>query len=198
MILKIVLLILFAYLFGSIPFGYLLTRLFYKKDIRTVGSFNIGATNVYRSVGKTAGIITLLLDMLKGYFIVMLGIYFVPNILLFHIIIGIIVILGHSYSIFLNFAGGKSVATTLGVFCALSFPAMFITLVVFIATLGLFGYISLASIVGVLSLPIIMYSLKYDFLLIWVSLLLALFIVYRHKENIKRLINKTENKFIKN
>jgi glycerol-3-phosphate acyltransferase PlsY len=194
LIIKLLILFVISYLLGAIPTAYLITKIVIKKDIRTLGSGNVGATNVYRSVGKFSAILTLIIDILKGYFAVKLAFYLLPDSLVLAIFFGIVAILAHSYSVFLNWKGGKSVATSLGVFIALAGPAMFITVIIFIATLGLFGYISVASIISAIFLPISIYSLEYNHIIFYTSIIASLFIIYRHKENIKRLIAGTEQK----
>ncbi len=194
---KIFLTAIFAYCLGSLPTGYLITKLWIKKDIRELGSKNTGATNVYRNVGKLPALLTLIVDILKGFFSVKLAIFLFPNLDFFHVVIGVLAILGHSYSVFLKFKGGKSVATMIGVFLALATPAMFISIILFFCILGLFGYVSLSSILASIFLPILIKFLGYNYYIFFASVLASIFVIYRHRENIKRLINGTENKIIK-
>jgi len=137
LVFKIIMLLIISYLLGAIPSAYLITKIALKKDIRELGSGNVGATNVYRNVGKISAILTLLIDILKGFFAVKLSMYLFPESLLWAIFFGIVAILGHSYSVFLKWKGGKSVATSLGVFFALVAPAMFFTIIIFISVFAI-------------------------------------------------------------
>ena len=195
--LKLILLIIAAYFLGAIPTAYIITKLVLKKDIRKLGSCNVGATNVYRSVGKFYGILTLIIDIIKGFVAAKLAMHFIPDNILFQLLISVTAIIGHGYSIFMKGKGGKSVATTLGVFIALAYPAIFFTLIIFIATVGLFGYISVGSIASAIFLPIAIKVLEYDKAILIFSIILGIYIIYKHKTNIIRLIKGTENKFIK-
>ncbi|MDR0676348.1 MAG: glycerol-3-phosphate 1-O-acyltransferase PlsY [Elusimicrobiota bacterium] len=193
-VIKFLVFLFFVYILGAIPFSYIITKIHLNKDITELGSKNAGATNVFRNVGKIPAIFTLILDILKGYLTVKISYWLFPNNLLFAIISGAIVIFAHSFSIFLKFKGGKSVATSLGVFWGLAPLAVFISIIIFISSLGFFGIVSLGSIAATLFLPIIIYSLNYDKAIFIMSILIAIFIIYRHKENIKKLINGTEKK----
>jgi acyl phosphate:glycerol-3-phosphate acyltransferase len=193
---KLIIMIILSYFLGAISFSYLITKIYLKKDIRELGSKNAGATNVFRSVGKIPGILTLILDILKGFFVVKISYIFFPNSLIHAIIFGCITIISHSFSIFLNFKGGKSVATTLGVFCGIAPLAIFIALIIFIACLGFFGFVSLSSIIAAFCLPFIIYSLKYNSIILIMAIFIAIFVIYRHKSNIKRLYDGTEKKII--
>ncbi len=142
-----------AYLLGSIPFGYLLVRLFRKQDIRTTGSGNIGATNVLRSGSKSLGIATLLLDLGKAFLAVKIAQHLAPNNYDLAVLTAIAAILGHVFPIWLRFRGGKGVASALGVFLALTWPSACCILAVFILVFALSRYVSLASIVASVTLP---------------------------------------------
>ncbi|HOK56475.1 MAG TPA: glycerol-3-phosphate 1-O-acyltransferase PlsY [bacterium] len=187
--------LVFSYFAGSIPFGYLLCKLFKGIDIRKFGSGNIGATNVYRVCGWKLGIPALILDILKGFIPVYTG-----KILMFSspfiLASGILSILGHSFSIFLKGKGGKGVSTSFGVVIGLlPLPALisfFVWIIVVLST----KYVSLGSITGALSLTIFTFIFNKNSFLFYVSIFIFIFIVYTHKENIKRLLNKKENRIV--
>ncbi|MDR3330936.1 MAG: glycerol-3-phosphate 1-O-acyltransferase PlsY [Endomicrobium sp.] len=192
----IVLYIIFAYLCGSIPSAYIIARLIGKVDIRTVGSGNPGATNVFRMVGKCAGIVTFISDSLKGF----LPVYFVKVLMMdyppfYSVVVAAVVVIGHVFTVFLKFKGGKGVATGLGVFLALMFWPSVIAFAVFVLIFVFSGYVSLASICAVVSLPFISYILGYPVECIIFSFVVAGLIIYNHRTNIKRLKNSSENKF---
>jgi len=191
---KIGLYIIFAYLLGAIPFAYIIAKRVKGVDIRTIGSGNPGATNVVRAVGKTAGIITFALDVLKGF----VAVYFasaVNSSPFFVVAVSAAVILGHMYTVFLKFKGGKGVATGCGVFLALMPVAVAISLGVFAIVFVLSGYVALGSIIASLCLPAAAYFFNYPPWLIIFALVLAVVIMVKHIPNIKRLIAGTENKF---
>lgn len=189
-----------AYLLGSIPFGYLLVRFFLKQDIRAVGSGNIGATNVARSGAKGLGILTLLLDCLKGFAAVLLALYLAPrnsgNALDLAALAAVAAILGHVFPVWLGFRGGKGIATALGVFLALSWPTALCALGVFIAITLLTRYVSLGSILGAATLPLFMLYFQPYRSPIFVSstVFISLLCIAKHAANIARLKNGTESK----
>lgn len=190
-----------AYLLGSIPFGYLLVRIFRKQDIRATGSGNIGATNVVRSGAKGLGILTLLLDLLKAFAAVKVAQYLAPGApgspSDLAVAAGIAAILGHIFPVWLGFKGGKGVASALGVFLALAPIAALSSLGVFIVIFAITRYVSLASIVAAVMLPV--------FCLLWMPdrspvfvggvIFLALLVIAKHHANISRLMQGTENRF---
>ncbi len=185
-----------AYLLGSIPFGYLLVRTFLKQDIRAVGSGNIGATNVARSGAKGLGILTLLLDCLKGFAAVLLALYLGQHDLDLAAVAAVAAILGHVFPIWLGFRGGKGIATALGVFLALSWPTALCALGVFIAVTFLTRYVSLGSILGAATLPLFMLYFQPYHSLIFISstVFISLLCILKHSANIARLKNGTESK----
>ena len=187
---------LFSYLIGSIPFGFLIGKLYGKIDVRTSGSGNTGATNIYRTLGTAPALFTFTLDMLKGFIPVFISTsYFHQQSILFSIITGLCVIVGHCFPIFLKFKGGKGVASAAGIFFALiPIPAL-ISLVLFIIILKASKYVSLGSITAALALPATAYFFSYQSELIGFTILVALFVIITHKSNIKRLLNGTENRF---
>ena len=182
-----------AYLLGSVPNGLILCRTIWHIDIREHGSRNIGATNVYRTLGKGPGAVVFLLDFLKGF----LGVYIAMLLVgtpLAMVIGGIAAILGHSASVFLRFKGGKGVATGLGVI-AMLMPA--VTGIVFFAWLGIVfvtRYVSLGSIVGAVLVPIFAFLFAYPTEYLAFGVLAAVLVIVRHHTNITRLLNGTESK----
>ncbi len=191
-----------AFLIGSIPSGYIIGKL-YGVDVRSQGSGNTGATNVSRVLGKRAGVTTLLLDILKGVVATQVAILFYRNNYFFsyedfYALAGFLSFLGHCYSPFLNFNGGKGVATGLGIFLVISPPTALIAVLLFAAVFKLKGYVSLGSIVAAISLPFSCFFLfTRSTNTILISALTCLIVVYRHRENISRLIAGNENKFIR-
>lgn len=184
-------LLILSYLIGSIPFALIIGKTFFDIDIRNHGSGNIGTTNTFRILGKKAGIIVLILDFLKGMIPVYIAM--LVNTELPLILVGLCAALGHVYSIFLKFKGGKAVATGAGVILAVQPVIFLILLTAFLITLYIFKYVSLGSIVGVTTLFIL--SLFTDDLTFkLVSLFLLIIIIYKHLSNIKRIMNKTEPK----
>jgi glycerol-3-phosphate acyltransferase PlsY len=190
-----------AYLLGSIPFGYLLVRIFRKQDIRATGSGNIGATNVVRSGAKGLGALTFLLDGAKGYVAVfaagwLLGERFSgPNV---DAVAAFFVVIGHMHPVWLRFKGGKGVATALGVFLALSPIAALIGLAVFIVVFAIWRYVSLASIVAAVVFPILALVLGRDRLtplFATVLILIPGLVIIKHRQNIVRLLHGTEYRF---
>jgi glycerol-3-phosphate acyltransferase PlsY len=186
-----------AYLLGSIPFGYLLVRFFRKEDIRAIGSGNIGATNVARSGAKGLGILTLLLDCLKGVAAVMIAKHIAPGNLDLAACAAVAAILGHVFPVWLGFRGGKGIATALGVFLALSWPTALCALGIFTIVTFLTRYVSLASILGAATLPIFMYFLQpyHSPVFLTATIFISVLCILKHSANIARLKNGTESKF---
>lgn len=184
-----------AYLLGSIPFGYVLFRLRTGQDIRNYGSRNIGATNVARTLGKAAGLITLLLDLGKGYVAVWLVQRLTGGELLWSCLAALAVMVGHAYPVFLRFRGGKSVATFIGAFLRLTPLAIALAGIVFLIIVLRTRYVSLGSICAALTFPLAVWLMYFPpLVLIATSIIAGLFIVYRHKENIERLRQGRENR----
>tara|TARA_B100000287_G_scaffold346124_1_gene333649 strand:+ start:69 stop:650 length:582 start_codon:yes stop_codon:yes gene_type:complete len=185
-----IIIIIISYFAGSIPFGLILTKIFLKKDIRSIGSGNIGATNALRTGNKKIGYSTLLLDILKALIpLIFIKMYYVEYIY----ISSLCVFLGHVFPIWLKFKGGKGVATYVGIlFCIniyLGISFIFVWFIVFF----IFKYSSLSSLIGSLSIPAI------DFFILnnneaFFFLIMFVLIFYTHRENIKRLLNSTESK----
>ncbi|MBI5681757.1 MAG: glycerol-3-phosphate 1-O-acyltransferase PlsY [Deltaproteobacteria bacterium] len=188
------LLILTAYLIGSIPAGVLVARLYGAPDPRTMGSGNIGATNVGRTAGKGAGIATLIIDILKGAVPVIIAEYFFGGSVIIISLTAFAAFFGHIFPIFLGFKGGKGVATALGIYLSISPLQAIISLIIFILIVFVTRYVSLGSMTSSFAIIIIFLlspSLKQYVLL---SIGICLFIIISHRENIKRLLNGTENK----
>ncbi len=185
--------IVFSYLLGSIPFGYLIFYFTEGRDIRTLGSGNIGATNVLRSKGKLVGLLTLGLDILKGAVPVIYGrIHFdLPWLVLLG---ALAVLLGHVFPVFLKFRGGKGVASLVGVFLVFYYPALLVFLAVFLLTLKLTRYVSLASLLATTTLFFcILFTQVVEAAVVVLAMLLL--IIFRHRSNIQRLLAGNENKF---
>lgn len=188
-----------SYLLGSIPTGYLVVKSIKKIDIRTVGSGNIGATNVKRVLGMKGFVIVLLFDALKGFVpVAVFTSFFGASYPWIGVVAAVSAVLGHTFTIFLNFKGGKGVATALGIFLALC-PASTITaFAVFVVMVLFFRYISAGSILAAILLPIFILNYGeggYLGLVQIASVAVAAFVIYKHIDNIKRLIDGTENKF---
>jgi glycerol-3-phosphate acyltransferase PlsY len=183
-----------AYLCGSIPFAYIIGRVTKKADLRNVGSKNIGATNVFRTAGVGAGIITAIADILKGLAPVYFA-TFIDSSIFYSIAVGSCAILGHMFTIFLNFEGGKGVATGLGVFFVLMPLSSLVALCVFSLIFVFSGYASLGSVSAFVSFPITSYFLGYDTEVVLFAFLIAILIIYNHRGNLKKLKSGREYKF---
>ena len=193
-----------GYLLGSIPFGILLTRLFGGGDIRAAGSGNIGATNVTRVAGPVPGVLTLILDALKGAAAVLLVAHFSNNSATWMTASGFAALVGHCFPVWLKFRGGKGVATAAGMFLALCWPAAVCAIFVFVIVVFSFRYVSLGSIAAAAAMPLLIYML-------WVphfsphlapppsvtmgAFAAAMLVVYKHDGNIQRLVEGREPRF---
>jgi glycerol-3-phosphate acyltransferase PlsY len=202
--------VVLAYLIGSIPFSFLVVKLVAGKDVREHGSMNVGATNVARTAGKLPGIVALLLDIAKGYAVIVVARMLVaraewpfpPGVLpwqsreMWVALAGLIAILAHMFPVWLGFHGGKGVATATGVFLALDPVVMAGAILVFAIVLLLFRYVSLASIVSAASIPLFFRYLSRDALFwhIVVSIGIAIAVILKHHSNIARLVQGTERK----
>lgn len=186
-----------AYLLGSIPFGYLLVRIFRNEDIRQHGSGNIGATNVARSGAKGLGLATLLLDMAKAYLAVVIARRVGAANYDLAVAAAVAAVIGHVYPVWLEFRGGKGVASALGVFLALTWPSGLAILLVFVAVFALTRYVSLASIVASASFPLFGFHFvaQRTPMVIFGFLFIPLLIVVKHHGNIRRLLSGTESRF---
>ena len=181
--------IVISYLLGSIPFGLLLTKLFLKKDIRKIGSGNIGATNVLRSGNKLIGYITLLLDIFKATIPVLFIKFNYPD---FVYISALSVFLGHVFPIWLKFKGGKGVATYVGILFSLNLIYGLVFGITWILIFLIYRYSSLSSLIGSLSIPIYLFITNENQIIFFGIMFVLIF--YTHRENVKRLKNKEENK----
>ncbi len=179
-----------SYILGSIPFGVLIAK---SKgvNLREVGSGNIGATNVARSLGTKYGAITFLLDFFKGFIPVVIG-SFISSSNLFIAIVGLACLLGHIYPIFLGFKGGKGIATTMGVFFAIAPSLTLIALVFSLFFIWLSGYVSLGSLIFVTLMPIL-FLVSFKFVFFLLGLVIFCLVYLRHKDNIIRLAKGIEN-----
>ncbi len=190
--------IVFSYLLGAVPFGLLFGKIFSRVDVRGVGSGNIGATNVLRASGKTAALLTLIADALKGFLPVLAAkmLFQADYVIVFA---GVAAVLGHNFSVYLKFKGGKGVATGYGVMLAVSPWIGFVALIVWLAAALIWRYSSLAALVSFISYPLMIFATTASstvdarpFQLL--SVFLFGLIYYRHRENIKRLLAGTEPK----
>jgi len=181
--------IIFSYLLGSIPFGLILTKLFLKKDIRKIGSGNIGATNVLRSGNKLIGYLTLFFDILKAVIPVVYIKLNYPDLIY---ISSLSVFLGHVFPIWLKFKGGKGVATYVGILFSINLILGFIFCISWLLVFLLSKYSSLSSLVASLSVPLFIFFTNGEQIIFFIILFVLIF--YTHRENIKRLKNKEESK----
>ena len=186
---NLIIVAVYSYLLGSIPFGLFLTKIFLKKDIREIGSGNIGTTNVLRTGKKSLAVATLVLDLLKGYFSIIITFTYFENLISYS---ALICFIGHILPVWLKFKGGKGVATYLGVILALSYKFFLIFGITWLVLSFLFRYASLSSIISSLIVFVCSYFFNNNF-----SLILFIFfiiILYTHRENIIRLKNSEESK----
>jgi glycerol-3-phosphate acyltransferase PlsY len=186
---------LFGYLLGSVPTGLILAKLFAKVDPRKIGSQNIGATNIFRTAGKSLGILTLAGDLLKGAIPVVIAIQWGESDL-WIAMSGLTPLLGHIFPIFLGFKGGKGVATALGVYLVISPIAVLIEFLIFVGIIWKWRYISLGSITCATTIPILIAFFRSDSQAYFiVSVIIAALILFRHQSNISRLLQGTENRW---
>ena len=194
------LILLGAYIIGSFPTGYLLVKIVKGEDIRKIGSGSTGATNVKRVLGKTAFFAVMLIDAIKGFIPVILAKYLEIKFGLFtdlHILpvlAAFAVIIGHSKSIFLGFTGGKSVATTAGTILAINLPVALICIIFWSIVAYISRYISLASILAMVLMVTLIILYKAPLSYVTYCSIAAIYVIYLHRENIKRLLSGTENK----
>jgi glycerol-3-phosphate acyltransferase PlsY len=186
-----------AYLLGSIPFGYLLVRIFRHQDIREQGSGNIGATNVARSGAKGLGFATLLLDLGKAYAAVMIARHLGGGNYDLEVAAAVTVVLGHVFPVWLRFRGGKGVASALGVFLALSWQSAVTVLLVFVVIFALTRYVSLASVIAAATFPLFGFHFvaQHTPVVVFGFLFIPVLIVATHHGNIRRLVDGTESRF---
>lgn len=193
---EIIIVLILAYLLGSIPSGLIIGKVFYKMDIREHGSGNLGGTNTFRTLGVKAGLTVTIADILKGTLAASLPFIFSAD--LHPLLVGIFAVIGHMYPLFAGFRGGKAVATSAGVLLAYTPILFLIVLLVFFIGLYITKFVSFSSMLAGLSA--ILYAIvsgfisKWDIPLIIVVFVLVSFVFYRHRTNIKRILNKTEPK----
>jgi len=196
--------VVLAYLMGSIPTAVWVGTTYYGIDVRDHGSGNAGATNTFRVLGKRAGIIVMLIDIMKGLAaaslaVLLLNIAAIPmkDLVVLKLILGIVAILGHIFPVYVNFRGGKGVATLFGMAMAIKLPVALICVAIFLIVLLISKYVSLGSILGTLAFPLLLmlpvFSPGEPVLVIFGLVLFAL-VSYSHKKNIKRILNNEENK----
>ena len=198
-----IILIIVAYILGSVPNALWIGKVFKGIDIREHGSKNTGSTNAARVLGAKLGILTLILDISKGAIPVVLSFFMKADLLenmtgisgLDPIMVGIFAIIGHSFSLFMKFKGGKAVATTVGVFTVLVSKALLLAAVVFFVIFAVTRYVSVSSITAAISLPIFIFFLYCDVPYTIFGGIIAILIIVKHKSNIQRLLNGTESKF---
>ncbi|RPG99370.1 MAG: glycerol-3-phosphate 1-O-acyltransferase [Candidatus Pelagibacter sp. TMED118] len=182
--------IFFSYLCGSIPFAYLFTKLFLKKDIRKIGSGNIGATNALRTGNKFIGFLTLFFDVIKSILPILITKFYITD---YIYISSLSVFLGHVFPIWLKFKGGKGVATYFGILCCVNIFYGFAFSTVWLISFLILKYSSLSSLLGSLSIPLVSFFIFKDEMFFFFIIMFVL-IFYTHKENIKRLLNHSESK----
>ena len=188
--LEIILVLFYSYLLGSIPFGLIITKVFLRKDIRKVGSGNIGTTNVLRTGKKSLAIATLIFDILKGYVSVIITLKYFNDLVYFS---ALICFIGHIFPVWLKFKGGKGVATYLGIIFALSFKFGIIFGITWLLISFIFKYSSLSSMIG--ALIVFIYSMFLDNITLSIFLFITFIIIlYTHRENIVRLKDSSETK----
>jgi len=195
----VILAIITSYLVGSIPTAYIFGKLYKGIDIRQHGSGNVGATNVFRVLGKKPGIIVLLLDILKG----VVAVAFVADVfgltqVIYRLILALGVVSGHNWTIFLKFKGGKGIATSLGVLIGLTIkiasirPVLLLTLLIWIIGFFISNIVSLSSMIAAVCLPFIMIFTAQPFEIVCLGVIFCVFVVIRHRPNIKRLLSGQE------
>tara|TARA_Y100000590_G_scaffold444140_1_gene574541 strand:- start:485 stop:1063 length:579 start_codon:yes stop_codon:yes gene_type:complete len=187
---ELFIIIISSYLMGSIPFGYILTKLFLKKDIRDIGSGNIGATNALRTGNKIIGYSTLILDILKAVVTIFIIKFYYPE---YIYISSLCIFIGHVFPIWLKFNGGKGVATYVGILFSINLILGIIFVVTWLLIYFITKYSSLSSIFASFSVPIFLYFFSSGQSIFFFLIILVL-IIYTHRENVKRLINKQESK----
>lgn len=197
----IILAVLLSYIIGSIPTAFIFGKLYKNIDIRQHGSGNVGATNVFRVLGKGPGIIVLLLDIVKGLIVVvfvsqLFGLTSNYNL----IVLALSVVAGHNWTIFLKFKGGKGIATSLGVLIGLTIkivsirPVLMATLVVWLVCFLISGIVSLSSMIAAIVLPVAMLATSQSFELVCLGVIFCIWVVFRHRPNIKRLLAGQESR----
>ena len=182
-----------AYLVGAIPFGFLIGKM-RGVDVRTVGSKNIGATNVYRTVGHKWGFLAFFCDFLKGFLPTLAASSLFPHPSSLPVLVGLATVIGHTLTVFMKFRGGKGVATAFGMMVALATYPTLLAFAVFVVTVWLSHYISLGSILAAATLGVLVWLFPCLLAVRIIAVLVAIFVVVKHKSNIQRLVKGCENK----
>ncbi|CAM4317424.1 glycerol-3-phosphate 1-O-acyltransferase PlsY [Weissella hellenica] len=183
-----------AYLLGSIPSGYWIGKIFFKKDILQLGSGNIGTTNTFRTLGVIPGTMVLIIDLCKGILGASMATIWGSTPHWAYMVIGLGAILGHTFSFWIGFKGGKAVATSVGVLLLYS-PSMFTAAVItFLSSILLTSMVSIGSMLGFTVVTVLSAFWLHDWLLTIIALILTIFVFYRHRGNINRILNGTESK----
>jgi acyl phosphate:glycerol-3-phosphate acyltransferase len=190
---EVVGLIIFAYLLGSVPSGYVLGKIA-GVDVRTVGSGNVGATNVARAAGKSLGVLTLVFDAAKGFAAVIVAQKLTPSVAVVALA-AVAAFLGHLYPVYLRFKGGKGVATGLGALLALAPMASLVLVVVFAVVVGVSRIVSLGSIAAALATPLVLWSFQQPAAIVCMGAFLGVMSIFRHRSNIRRLLAGSEPRF---
>ncbi|CXL43202.1 glycerol-3-phosphate 1-O-acyltransferase PlsY [Staphylococcus aureus] len=196
----IIVMLLLSYLIGAFPSGFVIGKLFFKKDIRQFGSGNTGATNSFRVLGRPAGFLVTFLDIFKGFITVFFPLWLpvhadgpISTFFTNGLIVGLCAILGHVYPVYLKFQGGKAVATSAGVVLGVNPILLLILAIIFFVVLKIFKYVSLASIVAAICCVIGSLIIQ-DYILLVVSLLVSIILIIRHRSNIARIFRGEEPK----
>ena len=198
---NLILALLISYLLGSIPTAYLFGKAYKGIDIRQHGSGNVGATNVFRVLGKWPGITVLVIDIIKGVLpLTVVGSFFHVGTVSGRVLLGVAAVVGHNWTVFLRFKGGKGIATSLGVLIGLTiqFPtlrlALLICILVWLAVFLVSAYVSLASILAAIALPVVIVATGQPFEFVLLGVIFCIFVALRHRPNIQRLLAGTESK----
>ncbi|HBC4644564.1 TPA: glycerol-3-phosphate 1-O-acyltransferase PlsY [Staphylococcus aureus] len=196
----IIVMLLLSYLIGAFPSGFVIGKLFFKKDIRQFGSGNTGATNSFRVLGRPAGFLVTFLDIFKGFITVFFPLWLpvhadgpISTFFTNGLIVGLFAILGHAYPVYLKFQGGKAVATSAGVVLGVNPILLLILAIIFFIVLKIFKYVSLASIVAAICCVIGSLIIQ-DYILLVVSFLVSIILIIRHRSNIARIFRGEEPK----
>ncbi|MFS4851322.1 glycerol-3-phosphate 1-O-acyltransferase PlsY [Staphylococcus aureus] len=196
----IIVMLLLSYLIGAFPSGFVIGKLFFKKDIRQFGSGNTGATNSFRVLGRPAGFLVTFLDIFKGFITVFFPLWLpvhadgpISTFFTNGLIVGLCAILGHVYPVYLKFQGGKAVATSAGVVLGVNTILLLILAIIFFVVLKIFKYVSLASIVAAICCVIGSLIIQ-DYILLVVSFLVSIILIIRHRSNIARIFRGEEPK----
>ncbi|HDK8020548.1 TPA: glycerol-3-phosphate 1-O-acyltransferase PlsY [Staphylococcus aureus] len=196
----IIVMLLLSYLIGAFPSGFVIGKLFFKKDIRQFGSGNTGATNSFRVLGRPAGFLVTFLDIFKGFITVFFPLWLpvhadgpISTFFTNGLIVGLFAILGHVYPVYLKFQGGKAVATSAGVVLGVNPILLLILAIIFFIVLKIFKYVSLASIVAAICCVIGSFIIQ-DYILLVVSFLVSIILIIRHRSNIARIFRGEEPK----